>query len=51
MDILCIILGLLVFTVFIIFVWEMIKSIILETMFSDASIYMQVVGEVNVRIC
>ena len=39
MDILYIILGLLVFTVFIIFVWEMIKSIILETMFSDSSIY------------
>ena len=39
MNILYIILGLLVFTVFIIFLWEMVKSIILETMFSDSSIY------------
>jgi len=39
MNILGIILGLIVFAVFVIFVWEMLKSSILETMFSDASIY------------
>lgn len=39
MSVLGIILGLIVFIVFIIFVWEMIKSIILETMFNNSSIY------------
>lgn len=39
MNILGVILGLIVFAVFVIFVWEMLKSSILETMFSDASIY------------
>lgn len=39
MSVLGIILGLIVFIVFIIFVWEMIKSVILETMFNNSSIY------------
>ena len=39
MGILYIILCLIVFTIVIIFLWEMIKSIIHKKMFSDASIY------------
>lgn len=39
MSVLGVILGLIVFTIFVIFVWEMIKSIILGIMFSNSSIY------------
>lgn len=39
MSVLGVILGLIVFTVFVIFVWEMIKSSILETLFINPSIY------------
>ena len=38
MDVLGIILGLILFAVFVIFVWEMIKSMLLETIFNEASI-------------
>lgn len=38
MSVLGIVLGSLVFTVFVIFVWEMIKSSIRETMFNKPSI-------------
>lgn len=38
MEILNIILGLIVFTVFIIFIWEITKSFIIEKMFNEPSI-------------